>query len=55
MPIVVGKETLGYIIGVQAFSTDTEYKKYLLDVPRLSDETGADKEKLLKHFLYWER
>ena len=48
MPIVVGKETLGYIIGVQAFSTDTEYKKYLLDVPRLSDETGADKEKIAK-------
>ncbi|MGP5427857.1 histidine kinase [Enterococcus malodoratus] len=48
MPIVVGKETLGYVIGVQAYSTETEYKKYLLDVANLSQETGASKEKIAK-------
>ncbi|WP_427813981.1 histidine kinase [Enterococcus sp. 22-H-5-01] len=48
MPIVVGEETVGFVIGVQAYSTDTEYKKYLLDVATLSEETGESQEKIAK-------
>lgn len=47
-PIVLRDELIGYIIGVQAFSTETEYKKYLLDVAKLSEESGASQEKIAK-------
>lgn len=48
MPVVIDKEILGYIVGIQAFSTETEYKKYLFDVSRLNKETGASSEAIAK-------
>ncbi|WP_339101884.1 histidine kinase [Candidatus Enterococcus clewellii] len=48
MPVVIEKEILGYIIGIQAFSTETEYKKYLFDVSKLNKETGVSSEMIAK-------
>lgn len=48
VPIVVDNQTLGYIIGIQAFSTETEYKKFLLDLPQINVETGVEVERIAK-------
>lgn len=48
MPIIVEEQILGYVIGIQAFSTETEYKKFLLDLPQIEKETGVAVEKVAK-------
>ncbi len=48
MPIIVEEQILGYVIGIQAFSTETEYKKFLLDLPQIEQETGVAVEKIAK-------
>lgn len=48
MPVIVEGDVLGYIIGIQAFSTETEYKKFLLDLPQINAETGVEVEKIAK-------
>ncbi|MGL4697261.1 histidine kinase [Enterococcus larvae] len=48
MPVVIENEVLGYIIGIQAFSTETEYKKYLLDISEINRRTGVSAEAIAK-------
>ena len=48
IPINVQNETLGYIAGMQVYSQDTEYQKYLIDVISLKDEKNTEIEYIAK-------
>ncbi|WP_280737785.1 MULTISPECIES: histidine kinase [unclassified Enterococcus] len=48
IPIKVDDEILGYVIGIQAFTAETEYKKYLFDLPQISEESGVPIENIAK-------
>lgn len=48
LPIIVQNETLGYIAGMQVYSKDKEYEKYMIDVPSLKEKTGLESESIAK-------
>lgn len=48
LPIKVKDETLGYIAGMQVYSQDTEYKKYMIDVQSLKNEKSMELEFIAK-------
>lgn len=48
LPIKVQDETLGYIAGMQVYSQDTEYQKYMIDVQSLKNDTCAELEFIAK-------
>ena len=48
LPIIVKDETLGYIAGMQVYSHDTEYKKFMIDVQSLKNDKSVDLEFIAK-------
>ncbi|AKL96469.1 transcriptional regulator [Clostridium aceticum] len=48
LPIKVKDETLGYIAGMQVYSQDTEYKKYMIDVQSLKSTRNVELEFIAK-------
>ncbi|WP_330656088.1 sensor histidine kinase [Alkaliphilus flagellatus] len=48
LPIKVKDETLGYIAGMQVYSQDTEYKKYMIDVQSLKNDRNVELEFIAK-------
>jgi signal transduction histidine kinase len=48
LPIKVKDETLGYIAGMQIYSQDTEYQKYMINVQSLQNEKNAELEFIAK-------
>jgi hypothetical protein len=48
LPIKLHDETLGYIAGMQVYSQETEYQKYMIDVQSLKKEKNAELEFIAK-------
>ncbi|AOY74610.1 sensor histidine kinase [Clostridium formicaceticum] len=48
LPIKVKDETMGYIAGMQVYSQDTEYKKYMIDVQSLKNDRKVELEFIAK-------
>lgn len=48
LPIRVNNEVLGYVAGMQVYSTDHEFKKYLIDIQALQQEKGVELEFIAK-------
>lgn len=48
LPINAKDETLGYIVGMQVYSQDTEYKKYMIDAQSLKNNKNLDLEYIAK-------
>ncbi|HAQ07761.1 MAG TPA: histidine kinase [Bacillus bacterium] len=48
MPIKVEGEIVGYIAGMQVFSQETEYQKYMIDVQSVRKEKNAELEFIAK-------
>ncbi len=48
MPIKMQDETLGYVAGMQVYSQDTEYQKYMIDVQSLKEEKNTELEFIAK-------
>lgn len=48
LPIKVNGEVLGYVGGMQVYSPDTEYKKYMIDVQSLKNEKNLELEFIAK-------
>lgn len=48
LPIKIQDETLGYIAGMQVYSQDTEYQKYMIDVQSLKNNKNAELEFIAK-------
>lgn len=44
LPIIVHNETLGYIVGIRAYSKDNEYKKHMIDINSLKSHKITDLE-----------
>lgn len=42
LPVTIGNEIIGYVAGAQVYSTETEYQKYLMDIPSLAKEKGLE-------------
>jgi LytS/YehU family sensor histidine kinase len=48
LPIKVKDETVGYIAGMQVYSQDTEYQKYMIDIQSLRSNKNAELETIAK-------
>ncbi len=48
VPIKSQDETLGYLAGMQVYSQDTEYQKYMIDIQSLKSEKNPDLEFIAK-------
>lgn len=48
IPIKMKDETLGYIAGMQVYSQETEYQKYMIDIQSLKKEKSAELEMIAK-------
>jgi ligand-binding sensor protein len=48
MPIKVQNKTLGYIAGMQVYTQDTEFQKYMIDVQSLKKEKNKELECIAK-------
>lgn len=44
LPIVYNNETIGFLGGMQTYTAETEYKKYMMDVPALRSEKQLEVE-----------
>jgi signal transduction histidine kinase len=50
-PITLHDDTLGYIVGVQSFLDDNEYRKYMIEVQSLKKDKNTDLEFIAKSIL----
>ncbi len=50
-PITLNDETLGYIVGVQSFLQDNEYRKYMIEVQSLKKDKNTELEFIAKSIL----
>lgn len=48
LPVDVNSQTIGYIVGAQVYSTESEYQKYLIDIPAIAKEKSLDAEFIAK-------
>lgn len=48
LPIKMNGETLGYVAGMQVFSKDTEYQKYMINTNALKEEKNLELEYIAK-------
>jgi sensor histidine kinase YesM len=48
IPIKLHDETFGYVAGMQVYSQDTEYQKFMIDVQSLKEETNTELEYIAK-------
>ena len=48
VPIQEEEETVAYVIGSRVFSRETEYQKYMLDIPKLAQMRNLDPEFVAK-------
>lgn len=44
LPVTVKDETVGYIAGMQVFLQNTEYQKYMIDIPTLAADKNLEPE-----------
>lgn len=50
-PITLDDDTLGYIVGVQSFLEDNEYRKYMIEVQSLKKDKSTELEFIAKSIL----
>jgi len=48
LPVVINNQTIGYVVGAQVFSTDSEYQKYLIDINALAKDKKLEPELIAK-------
>ncbi|WP_371363798.1 hypothetical protein SRRS_46850 [Sporomusa rhizae] len=48
LPIHIDNQAIGYVIGAQVFSTDSEYQKYLIDIMAIATEKKLEPEFIAK-------
>lgn len=48
LPIDINNETIGYVVGAQVFSTDSEYQKYLIDITAIAKDKKLEAEFIAK-------
>lgn len=42
IPITEEDETVAYVVGCHVYSGETEYQKYMLDIPKLAQQRNLD-------------
>lgn len=48
LPVEINNQTIGYVVGAQVYSTDSEYQKYLIDINELAKEKELAPEFIAK-------
>lgn len=48
LPVAINDQTIGYVVGAQAYSTDSEYQKYLIDIMALAKDKKLEPEFIAK-------
>lgn len=48
LPVDINNQTIGYIVGARAYSTDSEYQKYLIDIMTLAKNKKIEPEFIAK-------
>lgn len=48
LPIHIDNQPIGYVVGAQVFSTDSEYQKYLIDIMAIAKEKKLEPEFIAK-------
>ncbi|HBV86815.1 histidine kinase [Desulfosporosinus sp.] len=48
LPININNQTIGYVVGAQVYSQDSEYQKYLIDITTIAKDKKLDPEFIAK-------
>ena len=48
LPIDINNQTIGYLVGAQVYSTDSEYQKYLIDILAIAKDKKLEPEFIAK-------
>lgn len=48
LPVDVNEQTIGYVVGAQVYSTDSEYQKYLIDIMAIAKDKKLEPEFIAK-------
>ncbi|WP_094606988.1 hypothetical protein SPSIL_048430 [Sporomusa silvacetica DSM 10669] len=48
LPVPINNQTIGYLVGAQVYSTDSEYQKYLIDIMAIAKEKNLEPEFIAK-------
>lgn len=48
LPVVINNQTIGYVVGAQVYSPDSEYQKYLIDIMAIAKDKKLDPEFIAK-------
>ncbi|ABO51763.1 histidine kinase internal region [Desulforamulus reducens MI-1] len=48
LPVDVNKQTIGYVVGAQVYSPDSEYQKYLIDIMAIAKDKKLEPEFIAK-------
>lgn len=48
LPVDTNNETIGYVLGAQVYSTDSEYQKYLIDITAIAKDKKLEREFIAK-------
>ena len=48
LPVDINDQTIGYVIGAQVYSTDSEYQKYLIDIMAIAKDKKIEPEFIAK-------
>ncbi len=48
LPVNINNQTIGYVVGAQVYSTDSEYQKYLIDITAMAMDKKLEPEFIAK-------
>lgn len=48
LPVTINSQTIGYVVGAQAYSPDSEYQKYLIDIMAIAKDKKLEPEFIAK-------
>ncbi|SMC70531.1 histidine kinase [Sporomusa malonica] len=48
LPVVINNQTIGYVVGAQVYSPDSEYQKYLIDIMAMAQDKKLEPEFIAK-------
>ena len=48
LPVDINNQTIGYVVGAQVYSTDSEYQKYLIDIMDIAKDKKIEPEFIAK-------
>ncbi|MHB8073967.1 histidine kinase [Desulfosporosinus fructosivorans] len=48
LPVDINDQTIGYVVGAQVYSTDSEYQKYLIDITAIAKDKQLEPEFIAK-------